>query len=228
MAGIPASAINVYSAASGGTIVTSGNSGTVVYGRIGNNFVETLTGAGLTITFPYFGRTTLSGTKTFSCADDSKILTINLPGFTGTTLYAQNYHTEEWVSGSGWMDLYQNTFTVTAYASSGGAYLLSFLANAKYVKIDNSRWSPTSSPDGIELNNLSVTANGQAIGTTSVAITNDTGRVQPYWVDVIVDIPSHSTGNAQSWGFIEILLSNDDTTWSSAAACIVDIYSHYY
>lgn len=214
MAGIPSSAIKLFTAASGGTEVTTGPTGTVVYARIPSAFVETLTTTSKSISFPYYGRISISGTKTFTCSGDSKTLTVSIPA------YAGNHTSNTSVLGLNLLAITSGTASyafATGIAASkvGQSFAFSFDSNMPKVGItkEAGAW--------LTINSMTVNAITAPVDGSEYTVPNDTGRVKIYTIVVTVTVTSNTDLSDRMLG---IIFSSDaaefmsvDVTQSSEA-----------
>lgn len=190
MAGIPSSAIKIYTAASGGTeVTTAGVSGTAVYARIPASFTETLTGASKTVAFPYYGRVLLDGTKAFNCNGDTKNLTVQIPA------YAVNHNTAGSMVGLSTCTVTAGTATYTyTSGTSASAACTKGAQSFTFTLYSNSAdywWDELADAAWLTIN--SVTANAQNVPeVTTTAITSDIGRVNRYAIVISCTVTANT------------------------------------
>lgn len=186
MAGIPSSAIKIYNAPSGGTEVTSGLSGATVYARLISSFIETLTGLNKTITFPYSGRVSISGTKTFTSNGDSKTLTVQLPA------YGLGHQDAGSLVGRATGSITSGT---AAYAFATGiscsksaqSFAITFYSNSPGISIYKS-----TSAAWLTINSMTVNAVSAPVDGSEYTVPSDTGQVLRYAVVVNLTVSANN------------------------------------
>lgn len=192
---IPSSAIKLFTAETGGNEVNSGTNGaTVVYPRIVGPFVEALTGSNISVGFPYYGRSALSGAKNLVCGFDIKPLTLNLPALGVIPIATQD---SQWLEES---DVYVSYTGETCdwnggsptFTSDSGRAMIGFYLNSSQVTINS---TPT------QFSVFSLKVNGQdATDGSAFILPNDIGRVKRYAVEIVFDIEANPTINSRSIG----------------------------
>lgn len=198
---IPSSAIKFFTAESGGTEVTSGTSaGATVYPRLIGPFTEALTGSNIGVTFPYYGRVSLSGTKNFVCGADVEPFTLNLPTF-GNIEDVANTSAEPYIDFSGGSSDWGNGNATIAETS--GTVLIGFYLNIASVTITVTDLIGT-------LTYIKI--NGQDATSGSVFnIPNDIGRVKRYPIEIAMNILANDTISERSVANISISTGSGNT-----------------
>lgn len=199
MSGIPSTAIEFYTTSANGTEVETGGPGiTTVYPRIIAPFNETLTGSSISISLPYTGRESISGTKEYHCGYDIDPFTLTLPGvgalglFTNSGLEATNIDLN-YIDAS---NLYEDPSNVVL-GNWSGTFRLDFFMNSSYICINDASCSGGFIED-LYINNVAVNKG------SLYYIPNDTGRVDKYLCSIIFYVEDNTTGVQRVIGDITI------------------------
>lgn len=184
MAGIPSSAIKLYTSPTGGSEVTGGmqtiGSPFECYAMVQNGFTESLTTANKSVSLPYTGRTSISGNKYIWCSTAYSTVSVSLPAF-DCDFY--ELITFQWI-GDGVLSYNAITNTVLLPENSGTVIIRSNLNN-KFVKYSSGNLLSLVDGNSIAVSNVLINDHSMA-NNVAYAIPNDTGRVAMYGVLAII------------------------------------------
>lgn len=199
MATIPSTAIQFYTSSAYTTTVSGGTAASTispyqVYAKLVSGFNPV--SSSKTVTFPYMGRSDLSGTKSFTSGGESKTLTVSM--MAETSILLGNTITYNW-SGQGTVSKSGLSFTAPKEA---GTLSISGYTNGKYIKYVQNIMSDN-------INVTTRTANGTAITTSGVAVTGDPGEYGGYLINIVAVFEANTAiEDITDGGYLEISIGD--------------------